>query len=389
MAKLNALTEKAIPTLKPGKHVDGRGLTLIVRPTGRRYFTLRHQGAEGETTKTLGDHTSSGGTLSLALARQEAERVRVHRREDPEPAKKRVPTLDVVIEDWNRVRAANFRADYVTNSHRRLTRNLNVDWFSRAIDSFEPPEILDTIEKIGLRGKKETARRVRQLLSQVFDHAIVMGHLKYNPAPLALTKVLGKKVVTNRPAVPWKQMPDCWKKLDTCTSFLMVLLVRFIILTAAKAEEATEATWDEIDLDAARWTIPPERTKMHHNFVIPLSKQAVELLRLVPRLSNKYVFVSPYGVEQPYTTAAVLATVKSLGIKDERGRLATTHGFRSSFRTAAGECGWQKDISEAALNHKQPGMDGIYDRGTRFEQRKVLMQRWADYCCAGKDFSYE
>jgi hypothetical protein len=152
----------------------------------------------------------------------------------------------------------------------------------------------------------------------------------------------------------------------------------FAILTAARTNEALGATWSEIDLDAAVWTIPADRMKARKDHRVPLSETAVELLRSMPRdKGSDFVFISPMARGKPLSNMALLATLKRM----ERSDL-TAHGFRSTFRDWAAETtGYPDAVVEMALAHAiGNAVEAAYRRGDLFEKRKRLMADWAAYC---------
>ncbi len=158
------------------------------------------------------------------------------------------------------------------------------------------------------------------------------------------------------------------------------LAFEFLVLTVCRSGEARGATWGEIDLQAETWTIPAERMKANREHRVPLSTRALEILEEAKALSDgapsALLFPSARGRNEQLSAKAFPRIFESVGL----GGKATAHGFRSSFRDWAAESGANRDVAEASLGHVVKGVEGAYLRTTHFEQRKTLMQKWADYC---------
>lgn len=233
--------------------------------------------------------------------------------------------------------------------------------------------------------KPETADRVRQQIERVLDAAAADGwRTGDNPARWRGSmeaklpdRPRGTRKATPRAALPYADAPAFLVDLRKHSGFAPAAL-EFQILTAVRPGETAGARWEEIDLDAATWTIPGERMKMGEVHTVPLSRQAVALLRRVPHMRGNPAHVFPgigKGKEKPMTTAAPMKILKTL-----RPGL-TAHGFRSTFRTWCAEVArCPRDIAEAALAHTIEGVEGRYNRAEWLQQRADLMQKWADYC---------
>jgi integrase len=174
--------------------------------------------------------------------------------------------------------------------------------------------------------------------------------------------------------MPFAEIPAFMTRLRQLNSSSARAL-EFLILTAARSGEVRGATWDEIDLDKALWTIPALRMKAGKTHEVPLGKQAIVLLKAMPRIGD-YVF--PGAIEgKPLSDMAFLQVLRGID-----GNGYTVHGFRSSFRDWAGELGhWDREAIEFSLAHKLPDrVEAAYRRGTALKKRVALMQAWANYC---------
>lgn len=256
--------------------------------------------------------------------------------------------------------------------------------------------VLDPIWK----DKNETANRVRQRMESVLDWAGASGFRKgENPARWKghLDKLLpapGKvREVQHHPALPYAQMRPFMLDLRSRNG-MGARALEFAILTAARSGEARGARWDEIDLEAKVWTVPPERmksSKKEHR--VPLSDAAIKMLKALPRVEGTDLVFTPQRGKNPLSDNTLTkllgdmhdASVKRGGagyIDPKQGKVVTAHGFRSTFRDwASEETHAARDVVEMALAHTIGNkVEAAYRRGDLFEKRRTLMSEWAKFC---------
>lgn len=253
---------------------------------------------------------------------------------------------------------------------------------NKPVASIETADILEVLKSIWTK-TPETASRVRNRIELILDAAKVLklrdgenparwrGHLdKILPSPKEA------KPVQHHPALPYRQMPALWPKLEKSTRSGSKAL-RFLILTATRTSEVTGALWHEFDLDAGLWTIPGSRMKAGKPHIVPLSDAAVEILREQQQhkakgILAKYVFPGRRGVMSQMTMAMALRSID---------KSCTVHGFRSTFRDwAAEETHYPNIVCEMALAHAiGSNVEAAYRRGDLREKRKALMKDWAAY----------
>ena len=226
--------------------------------------------------------------------------------------------------------------------------------------------------------KPETARRVRQRIGAVMKWAVAMQHRPDNPAGSALGEALGRQraVVRHRPALPHGEVASAVAAVRASRAWAGAKLAfEFLVLTAARSGEVRLATWNEIDLDAAVWTIPGARMKAEDDHSVPLSERAVEVLRAARRLGDGTGLVFPSQRGKALADRALSQLVRQQGIA------AVPHGFRSSFRDWASECtNHRREAVEAALAHVVPNpTEAAYARSKLFELRCPLMDDWMRY----------
>ncbi len=246
------------------------------------------------------------------------------------------------------------------------------------IDLIATPDIHRLIGPIWL-SKPETARRVLQRIAAVFDWAKAAGYRSGENPVDGVKQGLAKQSAGKKHhnSMPFSEVPALIAKLQSRNGFAAShLLLEFLILTAVRTSEVLGAKWDEIDLAAAVWTIPPERMKAKREHRVPLTARGIEILKLAREISplSDYVFTGRDGVK-PASNMTMLQVMKRAGFP------YVPHGFRSSFRDWASETtNHPRDVCEMALAHTISNkVEAAYRRGDLFEKRRALMADWSEY----------
>jgi integrase len=409
-----ALTVKRVAKLiragVPGRHTDGaggvRGLMLCVESKSSAHWLLRYQ--RDKVIRHMG--LGSARDLSLAAAREKAsiERERIARDIDPlelrrkerdarKAAEAKQITFKQAAERFHEAHEASWtnsrHRDEFLNSLRRWTYPHIGDADVAAIDRDAVLRVLE--QKLPSKMGKDagggtlwvqraiTADRVRNRIERVLDFATVRGFRTGDnparwrgyleealPAPRKLRPIRGMA------AVPYDQVPGLMQLL-AADQTVGAQALRFLVLTASRLGEALKATWDEIDLEAAEWVIPAARMKGRKEHRVPLSPQAMELLRSLYREeNNRHLFIS---TRTP--GAHVVATTVTIALRNA-GRKETIHGFRASFKTWGEEStSFPGLVIELSLAHA-PGtlVERSYRRGDVIVKRRKLMEAWGKYC---------
>jgi len=398
MAK-DLLSAKRVESAPPGKYSDGDGLQLVVAKDWSRKWVLRYtiNGRRREMGLGSFDRVSLKRARELRTeardqieagidpieARKAAKRIREHRVDDTGP-----PTFTTCAARYIRAHRRGWRNRKHARQWAATLKTYARDVIgSKPVDAITTEDVLAILSGIW-NSKTETAKRVQGRIENVLDYAAARkyrdaanparwrGHLdKLLPKP---TKV---KKVTHHPAMPFSEVPAFMVELAENGS-VSAQALRFMILTATRTGEVSRATWREIDLRAALWTIPAARMKAGSEHRVPLSEQAVALLRALPRVEgNPYVFPGARG-RRSLSNMAMLEAMRGLGygVKGARGRYVP-HGFRSTFRDWVGEeTSFPSDVAEMALAHAlRDKTRAAYQRGDLFEKRRRMMQAWADY----------
>jgi integrase len=385
------LAATSINTLPTGMHNDGHGLYLRVSDTGTRSWIYRF--SLGGKTRDMG--LGSKDVVSLAAARKRADELRELRQRGIDPITHQ--HASVAAARVAQAKSISFREAaerYIASHEAKWTRKHHGVWIGTLENhAFPilgplPVSVIDTelvmkvLEPLW-REKTETGSRVRGRIEAILDWARVAG-LRDGPNPAAwkghLSHMLPRRSevreVEHHEALDYRELPAFMARLRTESS-INARLLEFIILTAVRLGEARGATWNEVDLAAATWTIPRERMKMARPHRVPLSTDAVALLRdlLAIRRSDAVFAGRDYG----RTAGATATRALACQIAGER---ITIHGFRSSFRDwSAEQTDFPREVAEMALAHSVSSeVEAAYRRGDLLEKRRALMQEWANYC---------
>ncbi|WP_218509729.1 integrase arm-type DNA-binding domain-containing protein [Variovorax sp. dw_308] len=370
-----------------GKHADGRGLYLEVTAAGGRYWRQKYRFAGKEKRLALGvypDVSLKDARDKCAIAKQALDRG-----EDPgalrkaakvQAAHESANSLEIVTRDW--LAHQSGRWDPVTLA--RATASLEADIFptlgSLPMASITARDVMNAVKKIEKRGSSEVAVRVLQRIKSTFRYAVTHGRIDHNPMlDLVPSEILKPRRVQHRPALADRELPTFFKKLAEYEGDPHTLhALRLLMLTAVRPGEVRGARWSEFDLDAALWRIPAERMKMRSEHLVPLSVQAIDVLKAMQPLSSDrdLVFPSPFYPSKSLSENTINSALARMGYKGT----ATAHGFRSLFSTVANEAGWSPDVIERQLAHVERNqVRAAYNRSTYLQDREKLMQWWADY----------
>jgi integrase len=380
----------AKPTAKTYKLSDGGGMYLLVTPNGARYWRLDYRFAANRRTIAFGVYP----TVTLAAARQHREEARglLAKNIDPSSVRKAMRraaklasdnTFEAVAREWIARQRNRLAPRYYALVVARLEADIFPQIGSRPIADIGAPELLEALKKVEKRGVIETARRLRQTCGQVFRYAIATGRAKDDPSP-ALRGALGS---SGRPrghkAMAITEVPNFLNALEAYDGDPRTrLALRLMILTFARTTELRAARWSEfekLDESGPMWRIPAERTKMRRAHLVPLSRQAVAVLRelrvLPSSAASPFLFPSP-SREGCMSNNTMLYALYRMGY---HGR-ATVHGFRAMASTALNEMGFRPDVVERQLAHQeQNAVRAAYNRAEYLSERRAMRNRWADY----------
>jgi integrase len=386
---------------EPGKVIyDGSTTGLCLRSTGRGKgaWSYRYALNGKRREKSLGSYP--GVTLPIARERAQELGRQVRAGIDPVAAARdakqaaRDAAQAVTFEQAARALHQELAPGWKNAKHAgQWINTLTVYVFpllgSKPLGAITPKDCADALRPIWL-DKPETAARTRQRLHAVMQWAWAHGHIAANPVAV-VDHLLPKQNARreHQPAMPWRDVPAfCAENLaqvDTADITRAALL--FTILTAARSGEVRGATWGEFDLDAGVWTVPAERMKAKLPHRVPLAAPMLELLSTLKarKLHDTLVFPSPRG-GKVLSDMVLTAFLRRVGAQsDTAGRVATAHGFRSSFRDWCSEQGYPRDLAERALAHIVANkVEAAYHRTDLLEQRRAMMQAWARHVLAAE-----
>ncbi|WP_417285607.1 tyrosine-type recombinase/integrase [Cobetia marina] len=227
------------------------------------------------------------------------------------------------------------------------------------------------------RKAHNTAEKSRVWLKQIFDYSIASGWADSNPATNLVAIAAPTPVADRYPHLMESELPDFLAKLSLSTSSLHVrTAARVVMLTASRPGMVRMAEWQELDLEEAIWSVPAEKMKTRRPHRVPLSKQVVQLLKDLKPVTGRSRWVFPGQGEAPtISDMSINGCFKRIGY----GRKMTGHGARHTAKTLLAEHGWSRDWTETQLAHKRPGLEGVYNQAEYLEERREMMQWYADY----------
>ena len=387
---VKALTPSAVANAKPKAEPytlpDGGGMFLLVNPDGSRWWRFRYHrpGTGKRNMLSLGTFPD----VSLKRAREKRDDARKLVADGVDPGDKRqaeavaaADTFEAVAREWFAKFSTRWAPSHADKILRRLERDV-FPWIGgRPIAKLDTPTILAALRRIESRGAVETAHRALQNCGQVFRYAVATGRANGD-----VTRDLRGSLT------PWKaghfaSMTDpdevgaLLRAIDGFTGMHQVgAALKFAPLVFVRPGELRHAEWAEIDLDAAEWNIPAHKMKMREPHLVPLSSQAVAILRDLHPLTGagRYVFPGARDRKKPLSNMAMNAAFKRMGFD---GQTFTAHGFRAMARTILDErLGFRPDYIEHQLAHAVKDANGrAYNRTSFLPERRKMMQAWADY----------
>jgi len=384
MPLTNTTIKNAKPAKKATKLFDERGLYLEVSPKGGKWWRFKYRFNGKEKRLSLGVYPD----VSLKDARERRDDVRklVTNGIDPSVNRKAQKIargggnrFEVVAREWFAKHSSNWTADHGDRIIRRLERDI-FPWIGeKPFGEIAAPELLSVIQRIEKRGALETAHRALGNCGQVFRYAVATGRAERDPSGDlrgALPPAKGEHFAA---VTEPKQVAAILRAIDGYEGSLIVgCALRLAPLVFVRPGELRKAEWADIDLDKSEWRYMVTKTGTQH--IVPLSRQAVEVLKeLQPLTGNeRYVFPGARSKDRPMSDNAILAAMRRMGIgKDEM----SGHGFRAMARTILDEVlGFRPDFIEHQLAHAVRDPNGrAYNRTAHLPERKRMMQEWADY----------
>ncbi|MHB1221272.1 MAG: tyrosine-type recombinase/integrase [Gammaproteobacteria bacterium] len=385
-----AFVKNVIPEDKPKKYFDGYGMYLFVKPNGKpkgvKYWRLDFR-IDGKY-KTLGLGISPKVSLVDARKKRDQARQLIDQNIDPCAQRKATKasrttqgmnTLEIVAREWLEKQTKHWVPSHAERNTRRLESYIFPLLGNKPIVDITPKELLETLQRIENRGIIETAHRVKSLCNQIFDYAISTLRCTNNPAyPIrnSLQKTQAKHFATILDPI---KIGKLLRAIDTYQgSFQIQCALKLAPLVFVRPNELRRAEWSEINLETALWTIPANKMKMKKPHLIPLSNQVVTIFQELKQFTGHKQFCFPgRDSKRPISETTLLVALRRMDYSTED---ICVHGFRSMASTLLNEQGWNRDAIERQLAHSpQDKVRAAYNRAEYLDERKKMMQAWADY----------
>jgi integrase len=392
--------KKAKPSEKPFKLSDSRGLFLLVNPTGSKLWRWKYRFLGKEKVMTLGAYPD----VSLAQARDGVDRARkiLATGQDPMAIRKadKVATrtsAENSFETVARLWWEHWKPPLSEQHAGQVMRRFEADVFphigGRPVSEIQAPELVAMLKVIAGRGVNDLAKRALQTTSQVFRYAIAHGLAIRNPATdIKPSDVLPSRQKQNLARIDVKELPQLLRHIEGYKGAATTrLAMKLMAMTFVRTSELIAARWVEFDLESARWDIPAERMKMKTPHIVPLSAQAVNLLKTLQLITghSKLLFPGERDHEKSMSNNTILKALERMGYK---GRM-TGHGFRGVASTQLHEMGFEHAHIELQLAHQDRDVvSAAYNHATYIKQRAKMMQDWSDYldsCTSGKILAFQ
>jgi integrase len=389
------------PARKPYKLTDGGGLYLEVKPSGAKLWRYRYRIAGRENLYALGEYAEpprsetpaerkarlAGGHFTLAEARIELDRCKRLVKQGIHPAHNRqalrvakiaegANTFKAVALEWIEKNKASWTPYYLKQVERFLAADVYPYIGTLPVRDVTSAHLLEIVKRVEKRAPT-VAILLRQWCSAVFRYAVSTLRADNDPA-VALRGALSVPKVEHRKPLARAEIPEFLKKLDEGGGFRTTkIAMRLLLLTFVRPVELRAAEWQEFDLDHAEWRIPAERMKMREPHIVPLSTQAVTLLRELYALTGGQRWLFP-NYRRPKTHMTMTTLNRALERMGYGGRFSA-HGFRATASTILNETGFRPDVIERQLAHKERSKTrAAYHQAQYLAERGEMMQHWAD-----------
>ena len=379
--------QKVKPNDKPITLFDGGGLYLLVTPSGGKLWRFKYRFDQKEKKIAFGTYPE----ISLFDARRKCDDARklLANGVDPGAVRKaqkqadveETETVEVIAREWHE----KFKSTWTEGHADKLIRCLERDVFpwigTRPIKEIKAPELLTVLRRVESRGVLEGAHRVRGICNMIFRYAISTGRAERNPAQDLIGSLPPAKEKHLAAITEPKQVRELLKAIDGYSgSYVVKLALQLSPLVFVRPGELRHMEWEEVNFENALWSIPAEKMKMREPHLVPLSKQSIKILEELQKLTGagKYAFPSGRTLIRPMSNNAILAALRRMGYTKEE---MTPHGFRAMARTIIDEVlQIRPDFIEAQLAHRVSDPLGrSYNRTTHLNERRKMMQKWADY----------
>ena len=366
---------------------DGGGLFLMVTPTGGKLwrFKYRYDGKQ----KLLAFGTYPEISLLDARKRRDEARSQLAHGIDPGAVRKakkqaniqETETFEIIAREWHKRFISNWTIEYASKIMSRLEGDVFPYIGAKPINEIKAPELLTVLRRVEARGTFELAHRIRTICGQVFSYAVATGRAERDLAADLRGALAPVKTINRAAIIEPKKVGELLRAIDGYQGgFVVQCALKFLPLVFVRPGELRNGEWKEVSFENAEWNIPANKMKMKEPHLVPLSRQALEILKKLHEYTgaSRYMFPSGRTFDRPMSDNAILAALRRMGYAKEE---MSGHGFRAMARTILDEVlQVRPDFIEHQLAHAVRDPNGrAYNRTSHLSERKKMMQTWADY----------
>ncbi|MBF0401470.1 MAG: tyrosine-type recombinase/integrase [Magnetococcales bacterium] len=373
------------PSDKPFKQADGGGLFIQVETTGSRLWKISYRFDGKQKTISLGKYPH----VSLKDARAKREEIKTMLAAGIDPSAQRqaekestsgANSMEAIAREWFAKFSPSWAKSHADTIIQRLERDVFPPLGTRPISDIKAPELLTVLRRIEERGALITAHRIKQVCGQVFRYAIATGRAERDPSADLRGALPPARGSHHASITDPAKIGELMLAIDGYKgSFVVRCALQFAPLVFVRQGELRHAEWPEIDFEKAEWRIPGPKMKMKDPHIIPLSRQAISILKELQPFTGdgRYLFPSNRTRERCMSENTTLAALRRMGYSKED---MTPHGFRSMASTLLNEQGWNRDAIERQLAHaERDSVRAAYNYAEHLPERRRMMQAWADH----------
>ncbi|ECI0119237.1 DUF4102 domain-containing protein [Salmonella enterica subsp. enterica] len=398
-----ALTDIKVRTTKPSdkpfKLTDGQGMHLLINPNGSKYWRLQYRFGGKQKVLALGVYPM----VSLGEARRKRDEAKKLVSDGIDPSEKKKAdkiehsealTFEAVARDWHTACKRKWSDSHSERVLKSMEDGLFTAIGKRKISELNTRDLIAPIKAVEASGRLEVAARLQQRTTAIMRYAVQNGLIDYNPAQdMSGSITVAKR--THRPALPFDRFSELLERIESFKGRkLTKLAVKLTLLIFIRSSELRFARWSEIDFENAMWTIPGEReplpgvkhshrgSKMKTPHLVPLSRQALELLKAIREISGEcdLVFIGDHDFRKPMSENTVNKALRSMGY--DTTVEVCGHGFRAMACSALIESGkWSRDAVERQMSHQERNSvrAAYIHKAEHLDERRLMLQWWADY----------
>ncbi len=370
---------------KPYKLSDGDGMFLYVHTNGSKYWRFKYRYNGKEKLLAIGVYPEVN--LAAARDRRAAARKELAAGNDPAAVKKETKrvallksenTFEVIAREWHQSNLHTWTPKHGANIIKRLEGDIFPKIGNRPITEVSAPELLSALRAVEKRGALDLTQTIAQYCGRVFSYAIATGRGERNPA-MDLRGALKTPIRKHHAHLKAQELPEYLERLEKYDGDPQTkLALKMLLLTFVRTTELRGAEWQEINWDSAEWRIPAERMKMKDPHIVPLSKQAIAILRELQNHSGnrQHIFPNHHKPSSFMSENTMLYALYRMGYHSR----TTGHGFRATASTILNENGFAPDVIERQLAHAERNkVRAAYNHAQYLPERRKMMQWWGNY----------